>query len=319
MSAERGGHWSEVEERGDVAGMRFLYGAYRLLGRWAFSLMLYPVAAYFCITARPARRASQEYLLRVRRRLEELGQSQPGALTPFNVFREFGRSVLDKAAMWAGTFEGANLEFDNPQLFSRIRESGRGALFIGSHLGNLEVLRAYGDAKQGLKVNALVSSGSAPKLARIAATIGPRAFRRMIEIDTLGPDSVIRLQDKISAGEHIAIAADRVSVRHSNRSIHVPFLGSPAPFPEGPFILASLLACPVYLIFCLAEGKRRYRVFIEEFADPLILPRRDRHKALERAIARYAQRLEANCLRAPTQWFNFFDFWGQSAGDEVNR
>lgn len=311
MSVERGGHWSEVRERGDVAGMRFLYAAYRLLGRWAFSLMLYPVAAYFCVTARPARRASQEYLRRVRQRLDELGRSQPCALTTFDNFREFGRSILDKGAMWAGTFPGANLEFDDPQIFSRIRESGQGALFIGSHLGNLEVLRAFGDAKQGLKVNALVSSGSAPKLNHIAATIGPRAFQTMIQIDTLGPESVIRLQDKIRAGEHVAIAADRVSVRHSDRSIHVPFLGSPAPFPEGPFILASLLACPVYLIFCLAEGRQHYRVFIEQFADPLNLPRRNRHEMLESVITRYAQRLEEYCLRAPTQWFNFFDFWEQ--------
>ena len=315
MSVERGGHWSEVPERGDVAGMRFLYAAYRLLGRWAFSLMLYPVAAYFCLTARPARRASQEFLLRIRQRLEELGRPQPGALTTFNHFREFGRSILDKGAMWAGTFPSANLEFDDSQMFAQIRGSGRGALFIGSHLGNLEVLRAYGDAKQGLKVNALVYSGGAPKLKHIAATIGPRAFQTMIQIDTLGPESIIQLQDKIRAGEHVAIAADRVSVRHSDRSIHVPFLGRPAPFPEGPFILASLLACPVYLIFCLAEGKHHYRVYIEQFADPLILPRRNRHELLEGAITRYAQRLEAYSLRAPTQWFNFFDFWEQSGGN----
>jgi predicted LPLAT superfamily acyltransferase len=100
-------------------------------------------------------------------------------------------------------------------------------------------------------------------------------------------------------------------VRHRERSIHAPFLGGSAPFPEGPFILASLLACPVYLLFCLRiDG--RYRVFIEPFADPLALPRRTRRQALELAIVNYAQRLEAHCLLAPTQWFNFFDFWGQA-------
>jgi predicted LPLAT superfamily acyltransferase len=107
-------------------------------------------------------------------------------------------------------------------------------------------------------------------------------------------------------------------VRHSNRSVHAPFLDRPAPFPEGPFILASLLACPVYLIFCLAEGRQHYRVFIEPFADPLILPRGKRQEVLERAIAHYAERLEAYCLRAPTQWFNFFDFWEQGSGDELS-
>ena len=82
------------------------------------------------------------------------------------------------------------------------------------------------------------------------------------------------LRDKLAAGEHVAIVADRVSVRHMERSLRAPFLGRPAPFPEGPFVLASLLECPVYLLFCLKiDG--RYRVFLEPFADPLVLPRSD--------------------------------------------
>jgi len=317
MSVESGKHWSEVRERGDVAGMSFLYGIYLRMGRWAFSLLLCPVIVYFWLTARAARRASREYLSRVRERLAALGRPPAKALTTLHHFYEFGRSVLDKGAMWGGSFRGPALEFDDPQLFNQIRESGRGALFIGSHLGNLEMLRAYASHEHALKVNALVSSRSSPKLRRFASAIGPRAFETMIEIDTLGPESVITLQDKIRAGEHIAIAADRVSVRHRERSINVPFFGSPAPFPEGPFILASLLACPVYLLFCVADG-RGYRVYIEPFADPLILPRSKRHETLERIVARYAQRLESYCLLAPTQWFNFFAFWEQAGSYRAN-
>jgi predicted LPLAT superfamily acyltransferase len=145
------------------------------------------------------------------------------------------------------------------------------------------------------------------------ATVNPKAFDGMIEIDSLGPDTVIKLQDRIRAREHVAIAGDRVSVRHRERSIHVPFLGRAAPFPEGPFILASLLDCPVYLLFCVKLGKK-YRVFLEPFADPLVLPRTDRRASLNEVIRRYAERLEAHCLMAPSQWFNFFDFWEQAEG-----
>jgi predicted LPLAT superfamily acyltransferase len=310
MSVERGEHWSAQRERGDISGMSFLYVTYLRLGRWAFSLLLCTVVAYFWLTAGAARRASREYLSRVRERLTALARPT-STLTTLNHFFEFGRSVLDKGAMWGGTFRGAALVFDDPDIFDRIRQSGRGALFIGSHLGNLEILRAYASLEHALKVNALVFSRSSPKLSGFASAIGPRAFDSMIEIDTLGPESVVMLQDKVRAGEHVAITADRVSVRHRERSIHAPFLGKPAPFPEGPFILANLLACPVYLLFCVAEGKR-YRVYIEPFADPLILPRAKRHETLERVIVQYAQRLEAYCLLAPTQWFNFFDFWEQT-------
>jgi predicted LPLAT superfamily acyltransferase len=311
-------HWSNVGERGGVLGMRLLFATYRLLGRRAFTLLLYPVAAYFCVMARSARSASTDYLGRVRERLIASGRPPPARLTTFAHIVQFGQAVLDKGAMWAGAFPAGDVEFDDPAAFERFRGDTRGALFIGSHLGNLEVLRAFGDTVQGLKVNALVFTRHSPKFNRVLASVSPRALERTIQVDSLGPDTVVKLAEKIAAGEHVAIVADRVSVHHKDRSIKAPFLGRLAPFPEGPFILASLLACPVYLIHCLRLGAK-YRVFLEPFADPLELPRDGRRAMLERAIARYAERLEAHCLLAPTQWFNFFPFWDQDGDTLVEQ
>ena len=306
-------HWSELRERGGGTGMRLLFAVYRLFGRAAFTVMLYPVAAYFCIAAGSARRASRDYLRAVRARLAELGQPVPRRFGVFHHVLAFGNAVLDKVAMWADALPKRAIAEEDVPILERFRVDSRGALFIGSHLGNLEVLRAFGDKVQGMKVNALVFTRHSPKFNRVLASVSPETLERMIQVDSLGPDAVIALRDKLAAGEHVAIVADRVSVRHKDRSLRAPFLGRPAPFPEGPFVLASLLECPVYLLFCLkVDG--RYRVFIEPFADPLVLPREGRQRALEHAIARYAARLEAHCLLAPTQWFNFFDFWGQTGG-----
>jgi predicted LPLAT superfamily acyltransferase len=306
-------HWAELDERGGVLGMRILFGTYRLLGRGAFTLLLYAVSAYFCVAAGNARRASRDYLRAVRARLAALGRPVPRGLSPFRHVHAFGNAVLDKVAMWAEALPPSAVVFDDGAILDRFRAGSRGVLFIGSHLGNLEVLRAFGDTVQGMKVNALVFTRHSPKFNRVMTEVSPRTIERMMQVDSLGPDAVIALRDKLAAGEHVAIVADRVSVRHKERSIAAPFLGRPAPFPEGPFVLAHLLECPVYLLFCLAiDGK--YRVFIEPFADPLVLPRATRQQALERAVVRYAERLEAHCLLAPTQWFNFFDFWEQAGG-----
>ena len=136
----------------------------------------------------------------------------------------------------------------------------------------------------------------------------PEAVENLIQVDTLGPDSVVRLQEKIAAGEWIAMVADRTSTSNEARAVFSQFLGDPAAFPEGPFILAALLRCPVYLLFCLkVDGG--YEAWVEPFADPLELPRKTREDELRSAVARFAQRLEQQCLTAPYQWFNFFDFW----------
>jgi predicted LPLAT superfamily acyltransferase len=311
-------HWANVSERGGVVGMRLLFATYRLFGRGAFTLLLYPVALYFCVMARGAREASKYYLGKVRERLRATQRAAPVPLTPFRHILEFGHAMLDKGAMWAGAFPADAVEFDDPAAFERFRSDARGALFIGSHLGNLEVLRAFGDVVQGLKVNALVFTRHSPKFNRVLANVSPRALDRTLQVDSLGPDIVANLAEKLRAGEHVAIVADRVSVHHKERSIRAPFFGRPAPFPEGPFILASLLECPVYLIYCLRIG-RKYRVFMEPFADPLELPRKGRREALEQAVVRYAERLEAHCLLAPTQWFNFFGFWDQASRKTVGE
>ena len=307
-------HWAATAERGGVWGMRFLFAAYRLLGRGVFTALLYPVVAYFYITAGGARHVSRDYLKAVRARLAAEGRPVPPGLNVFHHVLAFGNGVLDRLAMWAGALPASTLEFADAPVLEQFGRGGPGVLFIGSHLGNLEVLRAFGDQVQGLKVNALVFSRNSPNLNRVMKAVSPQTLERMIQIDSLGPEAVMMLRDKLEAGEHVAISGDRVSVKHKERSIRAPFLGRPAPFPEGPFVLASLLECPVYLLFCLKiDGK--YRVSIEPFADPLVLPRKERRAALERAIVRYAERLEAHCLLAPMQWFNFFDFWGQ-AGSE---
>jgi len=311
-------HWANVSERGGVVGMRLLFATYRLFGRGAFTLLLYPVAAYFCLLARGPREASRHYLARVRERLRAIRRAAPVPLTTFRHLLQFGHAILDKGAMWAGAFPADAVEFDDPAAFESFRSDARGALFIGSHLGNLEVLRAFGGSVQGLKVNALVFTRHSPKFNRVLASVSPRALERTMQVDALGPDTVVKLGEKLRAGEHVAIVADRVSVHHKERSLAAPFLGRPAPFPEGPFILASLLGCPVYLIFCLRIG-RKYRVFMEPFADPLELPRERRRQALVEAIARYAERLEAHCLLAPTQWFNFFEFWDQASHETVDQ
>jgi len=314
MRAER---WSDVPERGDIAALRFAYATYRKFGRGLFSVLLYPVVVYFFVTGVKARKASRDYLRRVRRQLEALGRPIPPRLDTLRHFVAFGHSMLDKTAMWAGTMDPSEVDVDDAATLQRVREQGRGALFISSHLGNVEVFRALVDSKEAVRVSPLVFTHRSPRLNRLFSAVGPRALDGMIQIESLGTESVIKLQDRLHSGEHIAIAADRVSVRHAERSIAVPFLGQLASFPEGPFILASLLACPVYLIFCLRVGAR-YRVFVEPFADTITLPRRERPAALRHMIERYAQRLEHYCLLAPKQWFNFFDFWSRADEDRAH-
>ncbi len=308
------GHWSGLEERGAVLGMKILFVAYKFFGRAVFRVMLFPVMTYFYLTSSSARRSSRQFLDRVEATRERIEGKPSKRLNGLRHFLQFGESILDKTAQWAGVRSKENINYVAPELYEQVIAYERGGVFIGSHLGNLEALRAYGGLKQGLTVNALVFTRHSLKFMQFLEEANPDAVKNILQVDALGPESVIRMQSKIESREWIAMVADRTSITDTGRSRTCDFLGHPAHFPEGPFILASLLNCPVYFLFCLKEDGK-YNVHLEKLADPLELPRATRKEDIERAVQRYAALLESHCLRVPYQWYNFFDFWQEPHTD----
>lgn len=247
--------------------------------------------------------------------MEIVDDRPPKRLSSFRHFLQFGESILDKTARWAGVRSKESIRYVAPEIYEQIISSERGGVFIGSHLGNLEALRAYGDLHQTITVKALVFTRNSQKFMQFLEEANPEAVKNLIQVDTLGPESVIQMQQKIESREWIAVVADRTSTTQSGRSIPCDFLGKPAMFPEGPFILASLLSCPVYVLFCV-RNHGKYEVHLEKLADPLELPRATREEDLKRVVKLFANRLEQQCLRFPYQWYNFFDFWQKPQADQ---
>ncbi|WP_434466655.1 glycosyltransferase family 2 protein [Aeromonas dhakensis] len=306
---ERRTHWSRTPERGSLLGMQIMLASYRLLGRRGFSLLLYPVIGYFWLTGRAQREASRAYLAR----LETFANAQ-GVVLPaeprssFRHFLRFGEAALDKLAGWRGDITEQEVELVGAEHYQAAINSGKGVLLLGSHLGDLELCRALGSRKQGLRINALVFTRHAARFNALLKQINPDSHLNLIQVQELGADTAILLKEKLEQGEWVVIVGDRTSVTREKRVIWADFLGAPAPFPLGPFVLSSVLGCPVYLMFGLKE-QGRFRVHFEPFADGQPLPRQGRQQILASRVQAYADRLQHHCLRAPLDWFNFFDFW----------
>lgn len=306
-------HWARIEERGVYAGLGAMLWIYRVFGRFGFLLLLYPVIGYFFVFGGEARRASRVFLSRVYGHptgAKSFG-SVPGWRQSFRHFLAFGDAILDKLAAWSGEIGDRDISYHNREIFDALRESNQGGLLIASHLGNMEVCRALGELSLGLKLNVLVHTRHAAKFNRLLQRVSPESSISLIQTTEVDPGTAIMLQDRISEGEFVIIVGDRTPVTGAGRTSWTPFFGEPAPFPQGPYILASLLKCPVLLIFCLKRTDG-YHIIFEPFADEIRVPRRDRVAALENWTARYAKRLEHYCATDPHQWFNFFDFWRQA-------
>ncbi|MEG3767583.1 acyltransferase [Alteromonas sp. 14N.309.X.WAT.G.H12] len=300
-------HWSKIQERGTLLGMQILLTVYRIAGRRVLMCVMAPVVLYFYLSGKQARKASETFRLRA---AKLNGQVNTGFWGGYKHFLTFSNAAFDKIDAWLGRISVADLTYTNEALFQHIRTSGKGAIFIGSHLGNLEVCRALNAHKYASPINVLVFTQNAIKFNSLLQKIHPDVRINMMEVSNITPALMIQLRDKIDQGESLVIVGDRTSVSVSGRVSYVDFMGFPAPFSQGPFILASLLECPVYLLFCLRE-KTGYHMIFEHFSTPLTLPRKDRQSHLDEVIARFAQRLAFYAAQYPMQWFNFYDFWQQ--------
>jgi predicted LPLAT superfamily acyltransferase len=302
MSGARGRHWASIDELSFVAGMRLLFLIGRVCGRWPFRIILYPVLAWYVLTKPLPRRASQDYLRRVAART---GAAVPGVLRHF---ASFGESILDKMLLWGGLYPFDTVDLHGADLITDAVEQGRGGLLICAHLGNLELCRVLSRQRSDLKLTVLVHTRHAQAFNQMLARLNPDSQLNLMQVTELSAATAMMLSERVARGEFVVIAGDRVPVADKPRIAVADFLGAPAPFPVGPYVLANALQCPVFLLFSTRRGARS-TVHFEAFRDVVRVPRQGRDAALAALAADYAARLEHHSLRAPLQWFNFYDFW----------
>ncbi|WP_397450279.1 glycosyl transferase [Pseudomonas sp. NA-150] len=299
-------HWADQEERGSFALMKLTAWGVRILGRRVLSPVLHGIVLYFFMFGRGARQSAwqyQQYLA------DWSGKStlQPTRWRVFKQFMAFADALLDKLDVWNGKLRLEQLEIvDNALLRPQLRSGGRGQMLVGTHLGNLEVCRALAELGERVTMNVLVHTKHAERFNRLLGEAGATNLR-LVQVSELDPATMLQLSQRLDDGEWLAIAGDRVPL-HGGRHVKVDFLGHPAAFPQGPWLLAGLLKCPINLIFCL-KGANGYRVILEPFADAIQWRRSDRQQVIAEHTQRYAERLGHYCLEAPQQWFNFYPFW----------
>ncbi len=308
-------HWARLAERGLYGGLRAALAAYRLLGRRGCLGVASLAALYFYCTGKTQRRASADFL---RRALPQSNQKgPPKVFDGCRHFFSFAGRCVDTLAAWAGGLGPNAVKVVSPDALHRAMCDGRGALFIVSHHGNMDVARAVLDEATRRRLVVLMHTVHSRNFNRVLEQVNPQAAVNRLEVSEITPDTAIHLRGLIEAGSWIVIAGDRVPLSGQARATRVPFFGEEAPFPIGPYILASLLECPVYLMFC-RRARDGYELRVEAFADCIVLPRAGRSAAIREWVTRFAARLEAHAVADPYQWYNFFDFWAP-AGKAVER
>jgi lauroyl/myristoyl acyltransferase len=178
----------------------------------------------------------------------------------------------------------------------RLADLGGGLVSLTAHVGNWEL------------AGRLLAQGSARRTHVVVAEEEARELERWVRrggdglrfVPRSHPCVSVDLLAALRRGEVVAVQGDRALGTRGD--VLVSFFGRPAPFPIGPFLLASAARVPIVPAFCLLAGDYRYTVRVEA---PMAVTR----GAEEDALRVWVSVLEGIVRDHPTQWFNFFDVW----------
>lgn len=290
--------------------MKFLLFIYRLFGRRLFTAAMYPVSLYFVLFRPLQRMASLEYLRNLYEVYPQVFNKKPSLRHSLKHFKAFSDVILDKLLAWTVAIDESEFQLTDPDLIGTLMDDTRGQLIIGSHFGNLEYCRGFMQRYKNKTINILVYDKHSANFVRMMEKQNPLSRVNIFQVDEFDISTMLVLQQKISQGEWVFIAGDRVPLSGAQHTTDVTFLGRKAPLPIGPYLLAKALACPVKLMFAYRQQSDNKIVFdVVEFTERLTLSRSERQRDLQAFAQKFASELERHCKNAPFQWFNFYPFW----------
>lgn len=306
QSNENSQHWAKQSERGNAFFLNITRLIVKYCPLWLIKIATFVVVCYFYLTAKEARNNIKTYQHRLKQQFPHCH------LPSFSVFRQFlffGEIICDNFAVWQRKIHYTDLIVDDADnLYGDVDQGGRGQILVCSHFGNIEICRALVDSGQhkNFHLNVLVHSKNAEAFNKALVEAGADALP-LIQVEDLDAQKMLELSQRLERGEWIAIAADRVPIR-GDKTQSVNFLGHYAEFPQGAWLLASILKAPLNTIFCLKE-KGQYRMKLRRFSPPISGRGKAREENIKQVMQQYADLLAKECAENPLLWFNFYNFW----------
>ena len=316
--------WTERTERGTGVALRLAIRTVRLFGNRASRLMIHPVAAYFLLTGATGRRASRAYFERLVSLPEgraALGHA-PDWRDSYRQVVEFATSIYDRLCVWSGLDDGFEMQHRGAGHFAHLPDAqgegsnalGKcGALIVSAHLGSFDMMRAI-CMEAEVPVSVVMYGANAETINSFLAGLNPDLDLDLIHVRAGDLSASFEIRRAVERGSFVVIMGDRTGADRG-ASHRTRFLGAPVNFPTGPFQLAAMIGCPLMVATATREGPACYRVDSQPLYPGGRVPRSERSKVVQEMVEGYAAYLERAVLRAPHQWFNFFDFWAQESAE----
>jgi len=213
-----------------------------------------------------------------------------------------GQTLIDKIAVMSGTPEKFTFDFDGEENLHTITSMQKGGLLLSAHIGNWDIA-GHLLKRLNTRINIVMFDGEHQKIKEYLTTVTGKSSANIIVIKN-DLSHIYEIADAFKNNELVCMHADRFI--EGNKTITTDFLGEPARFPLGPFLLAAKFKVPVSFVFALKETALHYHFFATDAKDYSAY---DKETLISQMLSDFAKEMETKVKAYPEQWFNYYNFW----------
>lgn len=222
----------------------------------------------------------------------------------YRVFWNFAMTYVDAMRVETGTGE-VDWVIEGLGAFEQLSASREGCIVLTAHTGNYDMAAPMFAERFGRTVYAVRAPERNSEMQRIMEERLRERERRHPRFRSLynrgGGMLGVELARLLDEGSVVAVQGDRVLFEVASMDVELGS-GLVMSLPKGPLYLARVSGAPVYPLFILRDGWRRYRVTV---SPALELPPRLRGAAVDPAAAPWAEALLGAIRANWMQWFVF--------------
>ena len=156
--SEKNLHWSEEKEVIKTnKPVKFLFKLFQIFPSPVVLFLIYPIAFFYYIFSKRARTECKIYQKNLKTFAKERLSKR---ISVYRQILSFTLCVLEKIEGWLGKFVYKDLILHDDDLknLQALISSGKGAVIISSHLGNIELMRSlYNFGENGLQKSVKIS------------------------------------------------------------------------------------------------------------------------------------------------------------------
>jgi len=302
--------FEQKEQQAGVKRLILTWKIYKIFGEIPVRMIAFFIAFFAYIGGKSQRECSKKYFSMLSD-FTKNPKLRPSFLNSFKHFYSYADSLVDKMLSFSGNLSCEKFEFANQKdmelMFETFRK-GKGAFFISSHTGNVEIMRTLLSSEKYLEkpyVNVFLQKDSCKIFNGFLDHIKIKANVDVFPVEEISVDTAVVIKEKLNKGEIVFMAGDRLSAQYPELSYEIKFLNHKVQFPLGALKFAQVLECPVFFVIC-AKKDGKFIIHLKNFSTS-----GSKKEIFSQLKSEYPKFLEEFTIKYPYQFYNFYEMFGE--------